>query len=99
MGSPVGALEVVICFSAVSKAWIVAAVSGVGWGAGPVRGVPWPCFPGLLPIALGAVWVLECSARPGLCLALPVPSTALAPNLTVGESPVFPGSPYLTRGP
>lgn len=85
MGAPVGALEVVICFS-VSKAWVVAAVSGVGWGAGPVRGVPWPGFPGLLPIALGAVWVPECSARPGPCLALPVPSTALAQRLTLGES-------------
>lgn len=32
MGSPLGALEVVICFSALSKASIVAAVSGVGGG-------------------------------------------------------------------
>lgn len=36
-----GALEVVICFSAVSKAWIVAAGSGVGWGAGLAANSAW----------------------------------------------------------
>lgn len=70
----------------------MAAVSGLRgerW-AGPVRGVPWPGFLGLLPEVLRAMWVLQHSASsgpapspspsPGPCLTLPVPRTALEVN-------------------